>query len=84
MVHPLNLMNFSGTFDLASGGFMAAPHWISNCSDLFIGTLGRPWRLESYSELGTKRSLCLKIPQGPVGHCLHSGFLFVLREGSIL
>ena len=42
----LILRSFSSPFNLASGGFLATPLLISNCSNLSFGTQGRPWRLE--------------------------------------
>ena len=48
VVRLLTLMSLSGPFKLASGGFMAAPPLISNCSNLLFGTHVRSWRLESY------------------------------------
>ena len=43
----LILISFSGPFNLASGGFLAAPPLISNCLESPFGTQGRSWRLES-------------------------------------
>ena len=43
----LILVSFSGPFNLASDGFLAAPPMISNCLNLPFGTQGRSWRLES-------------------------------------
>ena len=41
------LMSFSGSFNLASDVFLAAPPLINNCSYLPFGTQGRSWRLGS-------------------------------------
>ena len=55
VVSSLILMSFSGPFNLASGGFLAAPPLISNCSNLPSGTQGRSKRLESCrQEMGDK------------------------------
>ena len=43
----LILMSFSGPFNLASGGFLAAPPLTINCLNLPSGTQRRSWRLES-------------------------------------
>ena len=43
----LSLMSFSASFNLASGGFLAAPPLISNGLNLPFETQGRSWRLES-------------------------------------
>ena len=57
------LRSFSGPFNLASGGFLAAPPLISNCSHLPFGTQGRSWRLEScLQETGDKKGLCAQEP----------------------
>ena len=66
----LILRRVSGPFNLASGGFLAAPPLISNCSHQPFGTQRRSWRLEScLQELGDKkRLLCLGAPQGPVSY----------------
>ena len=57
----LILRSFSGPFNLASGGLLAAPPLISNCSNLPFGTQGRSRRLEScLQEMRDK-----KRPQGP-------------------
>ena len=49
LVSLLILMSFSGPFNLAPGGSLAAPSLISNCSNLPFGTQGRSWRLnEAY------------------------------------
>ena len=42
----LILMSFSGPFNLASGGFSAAPPLIKNCLNPPIGTQGWSWRQE--------------------------------------
>ena len=41
------LMSFSGSFNVASGGFLAAPSLISSCSHLLFETQGKSWKLES-------------------------------------
>ena len=57
------LMSFSGPFNLASGGFLAAPPLICN---LPFGTQGRSWRLEScLQEMEDKNSSILGNPIGP-------------------
>ena len=66
VVHLLILMSFSGPFNLASGGFLATPPLIANCSHLPFGTQGRSWRLEScLQETGPKGPACPGFPQGP-------------------
>ena len=40
------------------------------------------WSL-TYNQRGTKKPLFLETPQGPAGHWLHSGFLFVCFEGGV-
>ena len=41
------LMSFSGSFKVASGGFLAAPSLISSCSNMLFETQGKSWKLES-------------------------------------
>ena len=66
VIHLLILMSFSGPFHLASGGFLAAPPLISNCSNLPFGTQGRSWRLEScLQEMGDKKASMPGSPTGP-------------------
>ena len=61
----LILRSFSSPFNLASGGFVAAPPLISNCSNLPFGTQGRPWRLEScLQEMGDKKASVSGSPTG--------------------
>ena len=61
----LILMSFSGPFNLASGGFLAAPPLISNCLNLPFGTQGRSWRLEfCLQETGDKKGFRAQGPQG--------------------
>ena len=53
----LILMSFSGPFNLASGGFLAAPSLISNCLNPPFGTQHRSWRLEScLQEIGDQKN----------------------------
>lgn len=76
-------MNFSGTFDLCLQCWLLLTGLatVQICSlELWEDHGG--WSL-TYNKWGTKRPLCLETPQGPDGHWLHSGFLFVLREGSV-
>ena len=40
-------MSFSGSFKVASGGFLAAPSLISSCLNLLFETQGKSWKLES-------------------------------------
>ena len=62
----LILMSFSGPFNLASDGFLAAPLLISYCLNLPFGTQGRSWRLEScLQEMGDKRASVTGSPTGP-------------------
>ena len=68
------LMSLSGPFNFASGGFLAAPPLISNCSTLPFGTQGRSWRLEScLQEMGDQKkeaSMPRSFPgPHPVSHC---------------
>ena len=59
----LILMSFSGPFNLAPGGFLAAPSLISNClMELREGHGG--WR-PAYREWGTKTLPCPEAPRGP-------------------
>ena len=73
------LMSFSGPFNLASGGFLAAPPLISICSDLPFGTQGRSWRLESVpykQENGGQKGFCAQEP-----HRVLLGFNVMLLRG---
>ena len=76
----LILRSFRGPFNLASGGFLAAPPLISNCLNLPCGTQGRSWRLEScLQEMGDKkRPPCSGAPQGPAR--FHSPLFFDTRQ----
>ena len=63
------LMSFSGSSNLASGGFLAAPPLFSNCSNLPFGTQGRLWTLESApykQEMGHRK---VSVPRSPTGSC---------------
>ena len=63
----LILMSFSGPFNLASGGFLAASPLISNCLNLPFGTQGRSWRLEyCLQETGDREA---SMPGSPTGSC---------------
>ena len=70
MVGLLILMRFSGPFNLASSGFLAASPLISNRSNLSFGTQGRSWKLESC--LQEMRDRKASMPRSPTGPCLVS------------
>ena len=57
----LILRSFSGPFNLASDGFLAAPSLISNCSNPPVGTQGRSWRLESCLVSGLNEAQVLDV-----------------------
>ena len=81
-LHPFNLisggllilMSFSGSFNLASGGFLSAPplslHPLpsptSNQLNLPFGIQGRSWRLESvpYKQERDRKASVLRSPTG--------------------
>ena len=70
----LILMGFSGSFNLASGGFLAAPplslhSLIRNCSNLPFGTQGRS---APYKKRGTLKA---SVPRSPAGSCSVSSSL---------
>ena len=79
MVGFLISMGSSGPFDLAAGGFVAAPPLISNCSNLPFGTQGRSWRLEScLQETGDKKA---SVPRSPTGSFLVSVATSIMASG---
>ena len=62
----LLLRSFCGPFSLASGGFLAAPRLISNCSNLPFGTQGRSKGSSlAYKKWETKRPPCPGAPRSP-------------------
>ena len=62
----LVLISFSGPFNLAAVGFMAALPLISECLNLLFQTQGRSWRLESCPQkMRDKKAWMPKSPTGP-------------------
>ena len=65
----LILMSLSDTFNLASGGFLAAPPLISNFSALWNSGCGGWSHLQEMGGGGKgKRPPCAGVPQGTAGH----------------
>ena len=63
MVGLLVFRSFSGPFNVASHGFLAASPLISNCPNLPFGTQRRPWKLEScLQQMGHKKT---SVPRSP-------------------
>ena len=79
----LTLMSFSGSFNLASGGFLAVPplflhplpSLISNYLNLPFGTQGRSWRLESVPCKQVTGHRKASMPRSPRGSCSVSTFV---------